>query len=111
MIGVLRPSPAPYVLRPTSFVLRPTLSVLASILSHPAVPLAVAVALGPSRVPAALTAVACVASVLPDVDAFGFAAGIPYGDPLGHRGFTHSIVFAALTAFPAPAARSRSARR
>jgi len=56
----------------------------------------VAVALGPTRIPAALTAAACVASVLPDIDALGFLAGIPYGHPLGHRGFTHSIVFALL---------------
>ena len=69
---------------------------MASVLSHPAVPLAVAVALGPTRVPPALTAAACVASVLPDIDALGFLAGIPYGHPLGHRGFTHSIVFALL---------------
>jgi inner membrane protein len=63
---------------------------VASVLSHPAVPLAVAVALGPTRVPPALTAAACVASILPDIDA------LPYGHPLGHRGFTHSIVFALL---------------
>ena len=69
---------------------------MASVLSHPAVPLAVAVALGPTRVPPALTAAACVASVLPDIDALGFLAGIPYGHPLGHRGFTHSLVFALL---------------
>jgi len=69
---------------------------VASVLSHPAVPLAVAVALGPTRVPPALTAVACAASILPDIDALGFMAGIPYGHPLGHRGFTHSIVFALL---------------
>jgi inner membrane protein len=71
---------------------------VASILSHPAVPLALAVALGPSRVPPALTAAACAASILPDIDAAGFALGIPYGQPLGHRGFTHSFVFAMLVA-------------
>jgi inner membrane protein len=56
------------------------------------------VALGPSRVPAALAVVGCAASVLPDVDSLGFAAGIPYGHPIGHRGFTHSLFFAALVA-------------
>lgn len=71
---------------------------LASVISHPAVPLALAVALGPSRVPAALVVVGCAASVLPDMDSLGFAAGIPYGHPLGHRGFTHSLFFAALLA-------------
>lgn len=34
-------------------------------------------------------------SLWPDVDAVGFLFGIPYADPLGHRGATHSI-FAAL---------------
>lgn len=35
-------------------------------------------------------------SLLPDVDVFGFFLGIPYEHPLGHRGFTHSIMFAIL---------------
>jgi inner membrane protein len=34
-------------------------------------------------------------SIWPDGDALGFLLGIPYTDPLGHRGATHSI-FAAL---------------
>jgi inner membrane protein len=72
--------------------------VVASVISHPAVPLALAVALGPARVPAALAAAACAASVLPDIDAVGFAAGVPYDHALGHRGFTHSLSFALLTA-------------
>jgi inner membrane protein len=71
---------------------------VASVLSHPAVPLALAVAIGPERVPTALLAAGCVASVLPDVDAVGFAAGIPYGHTFGHRGFTHSLLFAAAVA-------------
>ena len=69
---------------------------MASAISHPAVPLALAVALGPGRVPPGLTAVACVASVLPDIDSMGFALGIPYGHPLGHRGVTHSLFVALL---------------
>jgi inner membrane protein len=56
------------------------------------------VALGPQRVPPALAAVGCVASVLPDVDSLGFAAGVPYGNTFGHRGFTHSLFFAACVA-------------
>jgi inner membrane protein len=39
---------------------------------------------------------ACIASVVPDLDSLGFAAGIPYSAPLGHRGFTHSLLFALL---------------
>jgi inner membrane protein len=33
-------------------------------------------------------------SLLPDVDVIGFAYGIRYGDAWGHRGATHSLVFA-----------------
>lgn len=69
---------------------------MASVVSHPAVPLAIAVAAGSGSVPGRLAAVACVASVLPDVDSLGFGAGIPYDSPLGHRGFTHSLFFALL---------------
>src|SRR5215471_18826777 len=71
---------------------------MASVISHPAVPLALAVAIGPERVPPALTVVACAASALPDIDAIGYAAGVPYGHLFGHRGFTHSLFFALATA-------------
>jgi len=37
-------------------------------------------------------------SVIPDLDAIGFRFGIHYGDFWGHRGFTHSLLFAALVA-------------
>lgn len=37
-------------------------------------------------------------TVLPDFDVIGFKFGIPYSHPLGHRGFTHSILFALLWA-------------
>lgn len=33
-------------------------------------------------------------TILPDFDVIGFQLGIHYEHPLGHRGFTHSIVFA-----------------
>lgn len=72
-----------------------------SVLSHPAVPLALAAAAGAKRIPARLAVVACAASVLPDVDSFGYWAGVPYGSPLGHRGFTHSLVFALLAGLAA----------
>jgi inner membrane protein len=34
--------------------------------------------------------------MIPDADVVGFAFGIKYGDMFGHRGFSHSIVFAIL---------------
>jgi inner membrane protein len=38
-------------------------------------------------------------SSLPDVDVIGFSLGIHYGDLWGHRGMTHSLLFAAIVAF------------
>ncbi|HEX8515300.1 MAG TPA: metal-dependent hydrolase [Bacteroidia bacterium] len=37
-----------------------------------------------------------ICSILPDADVVSFAFGIPYESFWGHRGFTHSIVFAFL---------------
>jgi inner membrane protein len=37
-------------------------------------------------------------SMVPDADVIGMALGIPYDDPLGHRGATHSFAFALLIA-------------
>jgi inner membrane protein len=69
-----------------------------TILSHPAVPLALGVGLGPKRASRRLVCAAVVASTLPDLDVLAFAYGVPYGAPFGHRGVTHSLAFAALVA-------------
>lgn len=37
----------------------------------------------------------CIACILPDLDVIAFSFGIPYSSEFGHRGFTHSITFAA----------------
>lgn len=42
----------------------------------------------------ALTGIA----MLPDLDLLSFGLGIPYASPLGHRGVSHSLVFAAVIA-------------
>jgi inner membrane protein len=34
-------------------------------------------------------------SLLPDADVIGFALGVQYADPWGHRGATHSLIFSA----------------
>ena|SRR5215475_6633876 len=46
---------------------------------------------------------AVLCSVLPDFDVIGFSFGIPYGDFWGHRGLTHSILFALLIGMSAGA--------
>ena len=40
----------------------------------------------------------CAVSMLPDADVIAFALGIPYEHQFGHRGATHSLVFALLVA-------------
>lgn len=67
-----------------------------TILTHPAVPLMLGVALGPALVPRRLLLAGLVASVLPDADVLGFKLGITYAQDLGHRGVSHSLLFALL---------------
>ena len=45
-----------------------------------------------------LLLLAIFSSILPDLDVLTFNFGIPYSHPFGHRGFTHSIVFAIIWA-------------
>jgi inner membrane protein len=69
---------------------------VASILTHPAVALGLAPYFrSPSFGPRAWI-LGALCTIVPDVDSVGFWLGVPYGDPLGHRGFTHSICFALL---------------
>jgi inner membrane protein len=48
--------------------------------------------------------------VVPDLDVLAFRFGIPYGAFWGHRGFTHSLLFALLVAAPAAAWTCRRLR-
>ena len=43
--------------------------------------------------------VAMISAALPDLDVIAFNFGIPYSHWLGHRGLTHSLVFACLWGF------------
>ena len=43
-----------------------------------------------------LPLVAAFSAVVPDLDAIGHMLGVPYASFWGHRGFSHSIVFAVL---------------
>ena len=68
---------------------------MASCFSHPAVPLALA-CWAPSIRRRSIVITACLLSSAPDLDSIGFAMGVPYAATWGHRGATHSIVFAVL---------------
>jgi inner membrane protein len=65
-----------------------------SIVSHPAVPLALTPLLPPELRSPGMIFLGVVCSVLPDLDVLGFRVGVPYGHLLGHRGLSHSIAFA-----------------
>lgn len=69
-----------------------------TILTHPAVPLALGLGMGPQAISKPLLLAGVAASVLPDLDVIAFSFGVPYGSALGHRGFTHSLTFAAVLA-------------
>jgi inner membrane protein len=69
-----------------------------TIMSHAIVPLTFAAAVGPARISPKLAIAGAVLAMAPDADVVGFALGIEYGDPWGHRGATHSFAFAAIVA-------------
>ena len=71
---------------------------MASLFSHPVVPITLGVLIGHRRLPARFWMAGAVASMVPDIDVISFLLGIPYEAPFGHRGATHSLVFAALIA-------------
>jgi inner membrane protein len=57
--------------------------------------------------PAQFWILLAVLSIVPDLDAFSNA---PYGSPLGHRGFTHSLCFALVLSLAVAAATFRRFR-
>ncbi|MCR1807823.1 metal-dependent hydrolase [Stenotrophomonas geniculata] len=69
-----------------------------SIITHAAVPLALWFAADRGRIPAWLLAAGVVAAMLPDADVLAFALHIPYADAFGHRGASHSLLFAGVLA-------------
>lgn len=86
---------------------------MASLLTHPVVPLAIAMIAGRERVGTRLLVAGVIASMLPDADVIAFRFGIDYADAFGHRGATHSAAFAlligGLAAIVAPRLHARRA--
>jgi inner membrane protein len=69
---------------------------MASAFSHVAVPIALRIAVGKKVVSNRLLVLGMIYSIMPDLDSIAFSLGIPYESPWGHRGFSHSIFFAAV---------------
>ena len=70
---------------------------MASLITHALLGASIGKAATPAE-PASRTfwLVCMLCSMLPDVDVIGFSLGIRYGDLWGHRGMTHSLLFAAV---------------
>src|ERR1700704_5715331 len=67
---------------------------MATILSHGIAALALGRVFTFERMPLRFWIASVACAMLPDVDVVGFAFGIKYRDMLGHRGLTHSLLFA-----------------
>ena len=67
-----------------------------SIISHPAVAVALAPVFQWFRVPKKIFFLGAFCTIVPDFDVVGFLFGIEYQSLFGHRGFSHSLLFAAL---------------
>ena len=68
---------------------------MASPITHAVVALSLAAAWNRSRFDWKFLAVGVVCAEIPDADVLGFWFGVPYGNLWGHRGMTHSLLFAA----------------
>jgi inner membrane protein len=71
---------------------------MCSVVTHPVVPVALAAMLPHEALSPAVLLVGAACAVLPDVDVLGFQCGVGDHPLLGHRGVTHSIVFATVLA-------------
>jgi inner membrane protein len=71
---------------------------VASAFTHAIAGLAIGTAFQPRETPARYWVLGATFAAIPDLDGVGFWMGVPYESVLGHRGFTHSLTFAALLA-------------
>jgi len=70
-----------------------------TVITHGVVALLLGRAYAGSKMPVRFWVLSVFCSILPDLDAVGFRLGIRYGDVFGHRGFSHSILFALIVGF------------
>ncbi len=69
-----------------------------TVFTHAAPVFALAAGLGGRVIPWRLAVAGVVCAVLPDLDVLGLRFGIPYREVLGHRGASHSLLFALVLA-------------
>jgi inner membrane protein len=66
-----------------------------TLITHPAIALSATPWLRTVRKRGAIGCTGAALTLVPDLDVLAFKIGIPYGHMLGHRGLSHSILFAA----------------
>ena len=87
-----------------------TLRKVPTVFTHAIAGAAIAQVLAPAKHLRAATLLAAGAAVLPDIDALGFWLGV-HGGLIGHRGITHSLLFAGIVAAGLPLLFPRGADR
>lgn len=65
-----------------------------TVVTHVAVPLCIGLGLGKKAIPPSLLLTGIAFAAIPDLDVLSFKFGIAYANAFGHRGFTHSLLFA-----------------
>ena len=71
---------------------------MATVVSHAIAAVALKTPFAAETVPKRVWLLGGFFAMLPDIDVVGFRFGIAYTDLFGHRGFTHSLLFAAVLA-------------
>jgi|SRR5277367_1033483 len=71
---------------------------MASVFSHAVAALGIGACFYRPQAPKRVWVIGAVCSVVPDLDVIGLRFGVQYADFWGHRGFTHSLLFAGLLA-------------
>mgnify|MGYP006200010069 CR=1 FL=1 len=65
-----------------------------TVFTHVVVPIALGLGLGRKTIPPRLLIAGAIAAIVPDADVVAFKFGVAYADAFGHRGASHSLVFA-----------------
>ena len=71
---------------------------MASAFTHSIVALAAGKLFFAERMPVRFWVLMVLCTLLPDLDVVGFYHGVRYADKMGHRGFSHSLLFALIVA-------------
>jgi inner membrane protein len=68
---------------------------MSSVISHAVVPVALSAWFPADALSPGVLTLGALCSMAPDLDVIGLFLGFRYADAMGHRGFTHSVAFAA----------------